>query len=94
MGERRLVVAGAVDDGQVALLPEPVHADHRLLEAEMVIHLDHVLFADADGRPVAIQRVVTVGDKGAQAVVAAEPLEHHQDLALGGGERFVDVCPE
>ena len=88
MRERRLVIARPVDDGQVAFLPEPVHAHHRPLKAEVIIDLDHVLLTDADRGPVSIQRVVPIRDKGAQPVVAAEPLEHHEDLAGRGGQCF------
>ena len=59
----------------------------------MTVDLDHVLLADADGRAVPIQRIVTVRDEGTEPVVAAEPLEHHEDLARGGGQRL-GRCPK
>ncbi|MYK88168.1 MAG: hypothetical protein F4018_07365 [Acidobacteria bacterium] len=77
-----------MDDGAVALLPQPLHAHHRLLETEVLVRLQDVLLADADGGPPPVQLVVAVGHERAQAVVAAEPLEDDQDLALGGGQRL------
>src|SRR5262249_55415463 len=38
-------------------------------------------FLDADGRPVLVVRRIAVRHDRVQSVVAAEPLEHHQDLA-------------
>ena len=42
MRERRLVVAGAVDDCGVTLVPQPVHAEHGPLETEVVVDFDDV----------------------------------------------------
>ena len=86
--ERGLVVARAVHDGHVPVVPEAVHAEHRLLEAEVLVDLEDVGLAHPEVGPVPVQRVVAVGHERAQPVVAAEPLEDHEYLALGGRNRL------
>ena len=75
-----------MNNGELPLVPHPVHADHGPLKSKVLVDLDDVGLADADGGSLSIERVIAIRDKGAQTVVAAKPLEDHQDLPLRGGQ--------
>ena len=81
MRERRLVVAHALHDGDLAVIEQLLHAAHRLVPAELRVDLQQVAFLDADGRPMLVVHRVAVRHDRVQSVVAAEPLEDHEDLA-------------
>ncbi len=83
--ERRLVVADTVDDRHLAVVVELLHALHRLVQAEVGVDFEEVAFLQADRRAMLVIGGVAVGHDRVQPVVAAEPLEHHQDAA--GGRR-------
>ncbi len=80
--ERRLVVADALHDRHLALVVQVLHAAHRLVPAEVRVDLQHVLLLDADRRPVLVVQRVAVRHDRVQPVVAAEPLEDDEDLAV------------
>ncbi len=79
--ERRLVVADALHDRDLALVVEVLHPAHRLVPAELRVDFQDVGFLDADRRPMPVVERVAVRDDGVEAVVAAEPLEDDEDLA-------------
>ena len=79
--ERRLVVAHTLHDRDLALVVELLHPAHRLVPAELRVDLQEVLLLDADRRPMLVVHRVAVRHDRVQSVVAAEPLEDHQDLA-------------
>src|SRR5688572_1315996 len=81
MRERRLVVAYALHDRDLALVVQLLHAAHRLVPAELGVDLQQVAFLDADSRPMLVVHRVAVRHDGVQPVVAAEPFEDDEDLA-------------
>ena len=87
MGERRLVVADAVDDRHLAVVVEALHPLHRLVQAELRVDLQELRLLQADRRPVLVVGGVAVRHDGVQAVVAAEPLEDDEDPAAGRAGR-------
>src|SRR5262245_64581312 len=90
MGERWLVVADAVHDGEMPILVEPLEPRHGRLQAEMLIELAQPLRLEADARPRAIVGIIAIGHDRVEPVIAAGKLDHDQDAALlrrGGGLR-------
>src|SRR5262249_9065825 len=87
MGERGLVVADAVHDGEMAVFVEPLEPGHGRLEAEMLIELAQPLRLDADARSGAVIGVISIGHDRVEPVIAAGKLNHHQDAALLGRGR-------
>jgi hypothetical protein len=60
-----------VDDRHPAVFVQPFEANHRRMEAEVVVDLEHLARGNADVRPGAIVRRITVRHDGVQAVVPA-----------------------
>jgi hypothetical protein len=79
--ERRLVIADAVDDREMAVLVEPLHAGHVRLEAEMIVELAQLVGPDADLRTRPVIGVVAIGHHGVEPVIAAGELDDDQDAA-------------
>src|SRR5262245_25119357 len=80
--ERRPVVTDTVHDGDLAVVVKALHATHGLVPAELRVDFEYVRFLDADRRPVPVVERVRVRDDGVQAVVAAEPFKHDEDLPV------------
>src|SRR5262249_38596856 len=67
----RVRVAHAVDDGQLALIPEPLHRSHRRMEAVGLVELQDLIVGGPDRwTVVAVQRVIEGNDR-VEIVVAA-----------------------
>jgi hypothetical protein len=94
MGERGLIVAGAVHDRQRAILIEPLEPGHCRLEAERVVDLAQLVGADAEPRPGAIVGVVAERHDGVQSVVGAGELNDDENAprrcGLGGARDSAD----
>ena len=90
--ERRLRIARAVHDGELAVLPQALHAEHARVEAEVVVELQEFVFFDGDTRAQLVIGVVGVGHDGVQSIVTARHFKHHQDALVGravGGQRLL-----
>ena len=83
MRERRVLVAAAVHDGQLAVLIEALESGHAAAEAEMVVDRADLLLGDAEMRAVLVIRVVAVGNQRVESVVAAGQFQHDENLAIG-----------
>ncbi len=96
--ERRILVAAAVHDGELAALVEALETRHAGAEAEVVVDDAQLLARDAEIWPVLVVGVVGVGHQRVQAVVTARQLEHNQNfpirLGFGGecGSRLAEQC--
>ena len=82
MRERRLVVADAMHDREMAVLVETLEPRHGRLKAEMLIDLAQAFLPDADARPGAVVGVIAIGHDRVEAVVAAGQFDHHQDATV------------
>jgi hypothetical protein len=82
MRERRLVVADAMHDREMAVLVEALEPRHGRLKAEMLIDLAQAFLPDADAGPRAVVGVIAIGHDRIEAVVAAGQFDHHQDATV------------
>src|SRR5207247_5731342 len=83
VGEGRVGVADALDDGHAALVPQRLDALQVLVEAQVA--RDRQRRPDRHGGqlgPQVVQLRVRHGDHGPQAVVAARELDHDQDAVV------------
>jgi hypothetical protein len=74
-----MLVAASVDDRHPPVLEQPFEADHRGVEAEVIVDLEDLAIRNTEMRPGAVVRGVPVGNDGVQAVVAARQLEHDEN---------------
>ena len=77
MGVGRLLVAAAVDDGEVLAAPEPFKAQHAGVEAEIAVQLEQLIRLDANGGALPVVGIVAVWHDGVQSVIASGKLNHH-----------------
>src|SRR5262249_60868596 len=71
MRARRIEVADAMHDGELALVPEPLHRREKRREAVVPVEPQYLVVTDSDRLPViAVERVV-VRDDRVEIVVAA-----------------------
>jgi hypothetical protein len=88
MGERGLVVADAVHDGEMAVLVEALEARHGRLKAEMLIEPAQPFLLDADAGSGGVVSVIAIGHDRVEAVVAAGQFDDDQDAAVLRGGRL------
>src|SRR5262249_24815138 len=79
----------ALYDRHLPLVVQRFHPPHRLLPAEMRVDFEDVFLPDSDRRAMLVVHRVAVRHDRVQAVVAAEPLEDHQDLARARRRRHL-----
>ena len=80
--ERWLRVADALDDRDLALVVERLHALEVLVEAEVVRDRQRLVRGFTELRPQVAVGLVMQRDDRLQAVVAAGELDHHEDLVV------------
>src|SRR5258708_32572658 len=82
MRERRIGVADAMHDGELALVPEPFHRREKRREAVVPVEPQYLVVTDSDRLPdIAVERVV-VRDDRVEIVVAARELDNEQHGVL------------
>src|SRR5258708_30416268 len=82
MRERRIGVADAMHDGELALVPEPFHRREKRREAVVPVEPQYLVVTDSDRLPViAVERVVVQDDR-VEIVVAARELDNDQHGVL------------
>ena len=83
VGKGRLGIADALDDRDLALVPQALDAGEVVVEAELGVDgqrlRDH---RPGQLRPQVVQRRVRQRHQGAQSVVAAGELDHDQDVVV------------
>src|SRR5262249_26065433 len=82
MRARRIEVADAMHDGELALVPEPLHRREKRRETVVSVETQYLVVTDSDRLPViAVERIV-VWDDRVEIVVAARELDNDQHAIL------------
>src|SRR5262245_61893601 len=82
MRARRVEVADAMHDGELALVPEPLHRREKGREAVVPVEPQYLVVTDSDRLPViAVERIV-VRDDRVEIVIAARELDNDQHRVL------------
>lgn len=79
VGQVRVRITAAVDDGQLAVFEQPFEARHRRMEREAVVELDRVVGLDGERRAGFVVSIVRPGHDRVEAVVATAQFEHDQN---------------
>jgi hypothetical protein len=71
--------AGALNDGQVAVVVQPAERLHARVKAKRRVDLVQLVRRQPQSSPVPAVPIIRVGDDGIQAVIAAGELKDHED---------------
>src|SRR5262249_23159037 len=82
MRARRIEVADAMHDGELALVPEPLHRCEKRREAVLPVEPQYLAVTDSDRIPVISVERVVVWDDRVEIVVAARELDTDQHGVL------------
>ncbi len=75
-------VADAVDERDIALVPERLDRCERGVEAELVVELQYLILRDVDEGPVVVILPVVVRDDCVEGIVTARELQDYHRLLV------------
>ena len=75
-------VADAVDERDVALVPEILDRSERRIESELVVKIQHLVLRNVDEGPVVVVLPVAVRNDRIQGIVAARKLQDYECLLV------------
>src|SRR5262249_41059365 len=94
VGARRVGIADAVDDGELALIPDLLQRSHGRMEAIGLVEVQDLVVGDAHRRPiVAVQRIIERNDR-VQIVVPTRELQGDQHGVLLRRGHAYSASPE
>ena len=84
VGARRVLVADAVDDGHLALVPQVLDRPHSGMEGQVIGKFDELVFRQPQIGPIVPVKGVGKGNHRVQIVVGAGELQDHQHRVFLG----------